>query len=218
MCSFVGFVCCPILLLSVYLFYQKLTENIARVRSAVAAFVAILFEHIFRTLATVACTMFRNITIVSRLTANKASFTKLQRETKRQHDYNNEKEEKQLHHFCNFMRILLNFSCKFRIKFIRSTNLKRPKCDWCKKLDKMFFFFNGKTYFAIITAQTSRTLGFRLQFTSNAITTWIVFAFFTCAAIAFFVLLNDLVTAISTLDFQLPKQQKKTIPMQTIIF
>lgn len=67
----------------------------------------------------------------------------------------------------------------------------------------------GKTYFAIITAQSSRTLGFCLQLTSYAIAAWIVLAFFTCAAIAFFVLFNDLVAAISTLDFQLRKQRKQ---------
>lgn len=62
----------------IYLFYQELTSNFTNSVSHFAAFVAILFVHILRTIATVTRAIFWDITIVSSITAYSTLFTKLQ--------------------------------------------------------------------------------------------------------------------------------------------
>lgn len=66
------------LLFSVYLIYQKLTNNFTKSRFHFIAYVAILLVHILWTLSTLTRTIFRDITIVFGITAKSTSFTKLQ--------------------------------------------------------------------------------------------------------------------------------------------
>ena len=142
MCArLLGFVCCLIHSLSVYLFYQKLTNKITRISHPIIAFVAILFEHIFRTLSTIACTLFRNIKIVSRLTANIAPFTKLQGITR--------KKRRNYITFTTLWGFCSNFSCKFRefnlfaTKIPNSQNAIGLRMMGAKNRIKCFFC-NGK--------------------------------------------------------------------------
>lgn len=73
-----------------FILSRELTNNYTKSRFHFAAYIAILFVHIIRTFATVARTIFRDITIVTGVTANKALCTKLQvfRKQKKTYLYN----------------------------------------------------------------------------------------------------------------------------------